>query len=60
MVDAMVGGSAEMEQRLAEAMPGGRLGTPAEIAESIAYLCSPAAAFTNGHALVLDGGLSIG
>lgn len=60
MVDAMVGGSAEMEQRLAEAMPGGRLGTPAEIAESIAYLCSPAAGFTNGHALVLDGGLSIG
>jgi NAD(P)-dependent dehydrogenase (short-subunit alcohol dehydrogenase family) len=60
MVDALVGGSAELEQKLAEGMPGGRLGTPAEVAESIAYLCSPAAGFTNGHALVLDGGLSIG
>ncbi|HEY0015198.1 MAG TPA: glucose 1-dehydrogenase [Longimicrobium sp.] len=60
MVDALVGGSAEMEQKLVEGMPGGRLGTPAEIAESIAYLCSDAAAFTNGHSLVLDGGLSIG
>jgi NAD(P)-dependent dehydrogenase (short-subunit alcohol dehydrogenase family) len=60
MVDALVGGSAEMEQKLVDGMPGGRLGTPAEIAESIAYLCSDAAAFTNGHSLVLDGGLSIG
>ena len=60
MVDALVGGSAEMEQKLVAAMPGGRLGTTAEIAESIAYLCSDAAAFTNGHSLVLDGGLSIG
>ena len=29
-------------------------------AESIAYLCSDGARFTNGHSLVLDGGLSIG
>ena len=60
MVDALVGGSAEREQKLADAIPFGRLGTPAEIAESIAYLCSDAAGFTNGHALVLDGGLSVG
>jgi NAD(P)-dependent dehydrogenase (short-subunit alcohol dehydrogenase family) len=60
MVEAMVGGDAEREQKLVDGMPGGRLGTPLEVAESIAYLCSPAAGFTNGHALVLDGGLSIG
>lgn len=60
MVDALTGGSAEHEQKLADALPVGRLGTVAEIAEAIAYLCSGAAAFTNGHALVVDGGLSIG
>lgn len=60
MVDAMTGGSDEFEQKLVNAIPIGRLGTVAEIAEAITYLCSDLAAFTNGHALVLDGGLSIG
>ena len=60
MVDALTSGSAEYEQKLADAIPIGRLGTVAEIADAIAWLCSDAAKFTNGHALVLDGGLSIG
>lgn len=60
MVDALTGGSAEHEQKLADALPIGRLGTVAEVAESIAYLCSDGARFTNGHSLVLDGGLSVG
>lgn len=60
MVDALTGGSTEHEQKLADAIPIGRLGTVAEVAESIAYLCSDGARFTNGHSLVLDGGLSIG
>lgn len=60
MVDALTAGSAEFEQKLEAAIPIGRLGTVAEIAEAIVYLCSGAAGFTNGHALVLDGGLSIG
>ena len=60
MVDALTAGSAEYEQKLADALPVGRLGTVAEIAEAISYLCSDGARFTNGHSLVLDGGLSIG
>jgi NAD(P)-dependent dehydrogenase (short-subunit alcohol dehydrogenase family) len=40
--------------------PMGRLGTPEEIAESVAYLASPAAGFVTGSALVIDGGLTAG
>jgi 2-keto-3-deoxy-L-fuconate dehydrogenase len=38
--------------------PMGRLGTPEEIAESIAYLASDRAAFVTGSVLVIDGGLT--
>lgn len=40
--------------------PMGRLGTPEEIAQSIAYLASEEARFMTGSALVIDGGLSAG
>lgn len=33
-----------------------RMLEPAEVAEAVAYLCSPAASYSNGSALVLDGG----
>ena len=36
--------------------PLGRLGTPAEIAEPIAFLCSDAASFMTGSVIVVDGG----
>jgi 3-hydroxybutyrate dehydrogenase len=35
-----------------------RLIEPAEVAAAVAYLCSDAASFVNGSALVLDGGWS--
>ena len=38
--------------------PLGRLGTPEEIAEAVAYLASDAAAFVTGTTLVIDGGLT--
>jgi 2-keto-3-deoxy-L-fuconate dehydrogenase len=37
----------------------GRMVEPAEIADAIAYLASPGAASTTGHALVVDGGYTI-
>jgi NAD(P)-dependent dehydrogenase (short-subunit alcohol dehydrogenase family) len=39
------------------AEPIGRLGEPDEIAAAVLWLCSPAASFVLGHALVIDGGI---
>jgi NAD(P)-dependent dehydrogenase (short-subunit alcohol dehydrogenase family) len=36
-----------------------RVGTPEEIASAVAFLCSGEASFITGHALVVDGGLSV-
>jgi NAD(P)-dependent dehydrogenase (short-subunit alcohol dehydrogenase family) len=58
MVEQMVGGDLAREERLAQANPMGRLGTPEEIARSIVYLCSDDSTFMTGHELVLDGGLT--
>ena len=46
--------------RLAALHPLGRLGTPEEVAKSIAFLASEDAAWITGHALSVDGGLSAG
>ena len=37
----------------------GLVGEPADIAKAVVWLCSDAASFINGHALVIDGGLMI-
>lgn len=46
-------------RRYEEAQLHGRLVTPEEVAEAIAYLLSPAAGSTIGAAVVVDGGYSI-
>ncbi|SFN27894.1 NAD(P)-dependent dehydrogenase, short-chain alcohol dehydrogenase family [Streptomyces sp. cf124] len=59
-----------MIERFAESTPGGRealiadepigrLGTPEEIAAAVLWLCSDAASFAIGHALVVDGGQTV-
>src|SRR5439155_4034451 len=42
-----------------EQYPVRRTGTPVDIANAIVFLCSDEASFITGHALVVDGGLSI-
>jgi NAD(P)-dependent dehydrogenase (short-subunit alcohol dehydrogenase family) len=36
--------------------PIGRMGTPEEIASTVLWLCSDAASFVVGHAMIVDGG----
>lgn len=38
--------------------PSGRLGTPAEVAKCIVFLCSPAASWVTGSNLIVDGGFT--
>jgi NAD(P)-dependent dehydrogenase (short-subunit alcohol dehydrogenase family) len=39
--------------------PMGRLGTTDEVAEAVLWLCSDQSSFTTGHALPIDGGLTV-
>lgn len=43
-------------EKIAKFVPGGRLGLPADIGDVAAWLCTDAARFINGQALVVDGG----
>lgn len=47
------------EHRQGMAVPAGRSGSPDEVAAAIAAFCAPAASYTTGQCLVVDGGNSI-
>jgi NAD(P)-dependent dehydrogenase (short-subunit alcohol dehydrogenase family) len=47
----------QAEARLTAFEPIGRLGTPAEVAEAVVWLCSEAASFVTGHTMAVDGGI---
>lgn len=49
-------GNQEYEAQLIAKHPIGRLGIPEEVAEAVVWLCSKAASFITGDALVVDGG----
>ena len=48
--------TSEALERIAEDIPLGRLGEPSEIAECVAFLCSPKNSYMTGQVIVLDGG----
>ena len=47
----------EIIQRVARSIPLGRWGEPREIAQGVAFLCSPAASWITGEVLRVSGGL---
>jgi NAD(P)-dependent dehydrogenase (short-subunit alcohol dehydrogenase family) len=57
-VRRLVEESGESLDDLTARQPLGRLGTPEEIAQAVAYLASDAAGFVTGSILVIDGGLT--
>ena len=59
MMDRFTGGTAEGRAQVIGEEPIGRMGTPEEIAAAVLWLCSDAAAFIVGHALVVDGGQTV-
>jgi NAD(P)-dependent dehydrogenase (short-subunit alcohol dehydrogenase family) len=60
MMHRFTGGTPEGRARAIAQEPIGRLGRPEEIAETTLWLCSDAAAFVIGHAMVVDGGQTVG
>ena len=59
MMDRFTGGTEIGRSRVIAQEPIGRMGRPEEIAAAVAFLCSDEAAFTVGHALVIDGGQTV-
>jgi NAD(P)-dependent dehydrogenase (short-subunit alcohol dehydrogenase family) len=45
-------------QRRAVHLPDGRLGTPEEVANAVLYLASDESSWTNGAAMLVDGGIT--
>ncbi|OYD90157.1 short chain dehydrogenase [Nostoc sp. 'Peltigera membranacea cyanobiont' 210A] len=59
MMDRFSGGTPEGRQQVISQEPIGRMGQPEEIANAVVWLCSDAASFAVGHALVIDGGQTV-
>lgn len=59
MMDRFSGGTPEGRRAVIAQEPVGRMGNPEEIAAAVVWLCSDAAAFVVGHAMVVDGGQTV-
>ena len=59
MIERVFGDTSEGHQAVLAQEPIGRMGKPEEIAAAVMWLCSDAASFAVGHALVVDGGQTV-
>jgi NAD(P)-dependent dehydrogenase (short-subunit alcohol dehydrogenase family) len=59
MMGRFTGDTPEGRAKVVAEEPVGRMGKPEEIAAAVLWLCSDAAAFMIGHAMVIDGGQTV-
>jgi NAD(P)-dependent dehydrogenase (short-subunit alcohol dehydrogenase family) len=59
MMDRFSGATAEGRQAVIAQEPVGRMGRPEEIAATVVWLCSDAASFVVGSAIIVDGGQTV-
>src|SRR5215472_10456028 len=55
----VVSGDERAYGEIANHVPIGRAGRPEEIASAVLWLCSPGASYVVGHALTVDGGMTV-
>ena len=55
----VVNGDEQAYEDIAKHVPIGRAGRPEEIASAVLWLCSPGASYIVGHALTVDGGMTV-
>jgi len=56
LIDPLIGGNSQVEASMNARHALGRMARPEEIAEAVIWLCSDAASFVTGHAMLVDGG----
>lgn len=56
-MDLHLSGTTSGKWHMTALEPIGRMGTSAEVAEAVVWLCSDAASYVIGHTMVVDGGL---
>ena len=49
----------EAQKRILDRIPMGRFGTPEDVAETVAFLCTDAAGYITGQVIGIDGGLAV-
>jgi len=59
MIDRFAGHDAAAKAALVARHPLGRIGTVAEVASAIRWLCSPGAGFVTGQCVTVDGGYTV-
>ncbi|KAH9909482.1 short-chain dehydrogenase/reductase SDR [Xylariomycetidae sp. FL2044] len=59
MMDRFMEASPDVKKGILGDLPMGRLVAPAEVADVVAFLASPASSYVNGHTIVVDGGASL-
>ena len=55
-VEQLITANPALAENFVNSQPNGRIADPNEIVEAVLWLCSDAASFVTGHAMVIDGG----
>ena len=60
LMEYLTGSQPGMQEHMKEMIPMHRLATPEDMAEAVIWLCTDEASFITGHAMPIDGGMSVG